>query len=232
MIDRRTLLGASAVGLGLGLAPRALAAPKQALWVFDSLKRIGGAPATVEGAPRVVASPWGKAVQFDGIDDALFVRHHPLAGAPRFTFEAYFRPDGGAFEQRWFHLESDQVPAVEPGKGNTRMLFEIRVVENQWYLDTFITGAGYRQTLIVEDKRFPVGRWYHVAQTHDGKTYRAFVDGVEQMAVEMPFAPQGPGQTSVGVRLNRLNYFNGAVARARFTHEALAPAQFLRPPPR
>jgi hypothetical protein len=46
-----------------------------------------------------VVTPLGRAVAFDGVDDALFVPAHPLAGAATFTFEALFRPDGGDVEQ-------------------------------------------------------------------------------------------------------------------------------------
>src|SRR5262245_44243472 len=73
-------------------------------WTFDRLDRIGGHPTLVEENPTVIETPLGRAVQFDGIDDALFIDNHPLAGAQRFSFEAIFRPDGGEFEQRWFHL--------------------------------------------------------------------------------------------------------------------------------
>ena len=59
------------------------------------------------GNPRVVETPVGKAVEFDGVDDALLVDVHPLAGAETFTWEAIFRPDGGRAEQRWFHLQED-----------------------------------------------------------------------------------------------------------------------------
>src|SRR5262249_40923886 len=77
----------------------------QTTWVFDSLERIGGAPVTVEGHPRIIESPLGKAIEFNGVDDALFIDRHPLAGADTFTFEAVFRPDGGKdLAQRWFHL--------------------------------------------------------------------------------------------------------------------------------
>jgi hypothetical protein len=168
-------------------------------------------------------------VAFDGQDDALFIDEHPLAGAKTFTFEALFRPDGGASEQRWFHLESQPQPSAAPGKGASRMLFEIRVAENSWYLDTFMLGDGYKQPLIVPEKRFPTGQWYHVAQTYDGEKYSSFVNGDLQAQASMPFTPQGPGQASVGVRINRVSYFNGAVREARFTHQALSPSQFTRP---
>jgi hypothetical protein len=225
---RRLLAALPALAGVLALPARVLAAPvTQIRWVFDRLDRIGGVPVHVEGNPRVIDAPGGKAVQFDGEHDALFIDQHPLAGAAAFTFEAVFRPDGGAFEQRWFHLASDE-PPPPAAPLNTRFLFEIRVVGNEWYLDAFTTGPGYKHTLIFPDKRYPVGRWYHVAQTYDGRTYRAYVDGQLQGEAEIAFQPQGPGKASVGVRMNRLNYFKGAVREARFTHAALAPAEFIQ----
>ena len=106
----------------------AQAAPTSSItWTFDRLENIGGHQTTVLGQPKVIDSPVGKAVLFNGVDDALFIGNHPLAGASTFTLEAVFRPDGGQTQQRWFHL-SEQ----EPGTGkdtNNRMLFEIRVVK-------------------------------------------------------------------------------------------------------
>jgi hypothetical protein len=78
--------------------------PAQITWTFDSLERIGGLPVKVEGNPKVIDSPAGKAVEFDGVDDIIFIDKHPLAGAATYTFEAIVRPDGGAPEQRFFHL--------------------------------------------------------------------------------------------------------------------------------
>ncbi|WP_292225982.1 LamG-like jellyroll fold domain-containing protein, partial [Brevundimonas sp.] len=174
------------------------------------------------GAPRLIDSPWGQAVWFDGAGDALFIDNHPLAGARTFTFEALFRPDGGAFEQRWFHLESDPAPDAP----EARMLFEVRIVEQGWYLDTFAFGPGYRQPLIFPDRIHPLGQWSHVAQTFDGATYRAYVNGVLQGEAPLAFRPQGPGRASVGIRINRVYPFRGAVRQGRFTPTALPPERF------
>jgi hypothetical protein len=51
-------------------------------WVFDHLDHVGRHPVRMAGHPKVIESPVGKAVQFNGVDDALFVGVHPLAGAP------------------------------------------------------------------------------------------------------------------------------------------------------
>ena len=58
--------------------------------------------------------------------------------------------------------------------------------------------------------------------------YRAYVDGVLQGEHAVPFKPQGPGRASVGCRMNRVNYFKGAVRQSRFTHAALRPERFTR----
>lgn len=226
MIDRRALIG-SGVALAAGMSARRVEAKDTALsWTFDNLQTIGAHPIALSGAPMLTASPWGPATLFDGIGDAVFIEQHPLAGAETFTIEALFRPDGGAFEQRWFHLESEQTPPVAPGKSDTRMMFEIRVVEDRWYLDAFVTGPGYRQALMVPARTFPIGQWYHVAQSYDGAVYRSFVDGALQAATAISFRPQGPGRAAVGTRLNRANFFRGAVREARFSRKALLPSQF------
>lgn len=220
-VNRRdVVLGGAALGL-MPAAARALSASASQEWRFDNLERIGGHAVIPVGQPRLIASPWGQAVQFDGMKDALLIDNHPLAGAKNFTFEVLFRPDGGAFAQRWFHLESLTEPGLKPGSGTTRMLFEIRVTEAGWYLDAFATGPGYKQTLIVPTKLYPLGQWHHVAQSFDGQHYRSFVNGELQMESALPFAPQGPGRCSVGARLNGVDHFHGAVAMARFTPKAL-----------
>jgi len=75
------------------------------IWRFDNIDSIGGHPTHVLGAPHVIDSPYGKAVAFNGVDDALFVDTHPLAGASEYTWEVIFKPDAdGAQAQRFFHL--------------------------------------------------------------------------------------------------------------------------------
>lgn len=223
---RQTLTAAATLPLA-SLVPTFAQAGKprdQVVWIFDNLTRIGGVEAHAEGAPQIIDSPYGKAVQFDGVRDVLFVERHPLAGAATWTFEAVFRPDGGNEAQRWFHLQEIAPQGAPPS--TTRFLFEIRTVGTEWWLDAFVTGPGYKHTLIFPEKRFPIGQWHHVAQSYDGKTYRAFVDGQLQGEAEIAYAPQGPGRASIGARMNRIDYFKGAVREARFTPRALKPRRF------
>ena len=81
------------------------------IWMFDQTSVVGGYTTQVLGHPQVIETSFGKAVQFNGIDDALFVPVHPLAGAATWTWEVIFRPDAdGAPAQRFFHLS-----VLDPG---------------------------------------------------------------------------------------------------------------------
>jgi hypothetical protein len=190
------------------------------VWTFERLDRLGGHATTILGNPRVIDTPAGKAIEFDGVDDALFVDVHPLAGAETFTWEAIFRPDGGAPEQRWFHLQQTN--------SDDRMLFEIRIVDGRWCLDSYVHSATGEKALIDRAKLHALGAWYHVAAVYDGREFRNYVDGVQQGSAEIRLTPQGPGRASIGVRMNLVNHFKGAIRAARFTRRALAPADFLR----
>jgi hypothetical protein len=204
------------VRLGLLIAVVAVAWGADEVWRFDSLESIGGHAVTVEGSPRVMDG----AVVFDGVRDALFFDVHPLAGAEQWTWEVVFRPDpGGAAEQRFFHLQSEGAA--------TRMLFEIRVAGNEWWLDSYAHSGDTGKALIDPAKRHALGKWYAVAATYDGRTFRNYVDGVMEGEAEVALAPQTRGRTSVGTRINRVNYFKGAVKEARFTRRVLRRTELL-----
>jgi len=192
-------------------------------WNVDNLSSIGGQPATVVGAPRVIETGAGRAVEFDGVRDALFVDIHPLAAAQRFTAEVIFRPDpGGSAEQRFLHLQASD--------SKDRVLFEIRLTgDGRWFLDTYIKTGGKGHTLYARGFRHPLGPWYHAALVVDGEQMRHYVNGEMELAREIEFRPQGPGRTSLGSRINEVHWFKGAIRKARFSPRVLSPEEFLSP---
>ncbi|MGH9590694.1 MAG: hypothetical protein ACRD25_09870, partial [Terracidiphilus sp.] len=135
--------GMIAAGAAAGQASKPVA--RAMVWRFNRTDRIGGNKTEVLGNPRVIETPYGKAVQFNGVDDALLIPQHPLAGASTYTWEVIFRPDGGAFAQRFFHLQEED-PATGKDTGN-RMLFEIRVMHGKWCLDSFASSGKNNRTL-------------------------------------------------------------------------------------
>jgi len=192
---------------------------KSVTWKIDNLNEIGGQPVTVMGNPQLIAAPG--AVLFDGIDDGLVVKTNPIAGARAFTLEAIFRPDAnGSKEQRWFHIQQDN--------SENRVLLETRLIGEEWFLDTFIKSGENSRPLYAENFKHPVGVWYHVALVYDGKEMRHYVDGKLELSGPLIISPLDQGQTSIGVRMNRLYWFKGAIRKARFTAKALAPNDFMR----
>ena len=239
----------------LTLAVPCLANPGQAqqaiTWRFDNLTKIGGTPVTIVGNPQVVDTSIGKAIHFEGhgntnsnntqnssqtssqtgnpTGDALFLPTAPLTGAATYTFEVIFRPSSkGAPAQRFFHMQDANSPS--------RRMFEIRIVNNQWCLDT--VGIDIRHgpeqhgvTLACDAAHLhPLDRWYAIAATYDGKTLRGYVDGKLQGEIAVTLAPLPPGTTSVGTRIDKRDFFTGDIYSARFTPVVLPPADFLKVP--
>jgi hypothetical protein len=74
MFNRRYTPAAIVAGLLLPLFSLSVAAQRMfapITWTFDRLDSIGGVATRVEGNPKVVDTPLGKAIQFNGVDDAL-----------------------------------------------------------------------------------------------------------------------------------------------------------------
>lgn len=203
---------------------------QEKVWRFDRLDNIGGHPTEVLGHPSVIESPYGKAVEFHGNGDAIIVPEHPLAGATAFTWEVIFRPDAdGAEAQRFFHIE-EQDPVTGKDDGN-RLLFEIRIVKGQWCLDSFAGNRGVNLTLLNCKALHPLGQWFRVTAVWDGKMLKNYVGDELQGEGPLVMGPEGPGRSSIGMRLNRVYPFKGAVLMSRTVPRALPPDEFLKMPP-
>jgi len=190
-------------------------------WKIDNLGKINGNAVSIVGHPQVIDAPGGKAIAFDGVGDSLLLNTNPLAGAEAFTVEAVFRPEvGGAKEQRWFHIQEDN--------SENRVLLETRLVGDEWFLDTYIRSGENNRTLFAENFKHPLGAWYHVALVFDGKEMRHYVEGREEMSGPLTISPLTAGKTSIGVRMNRVYWFKGAVQKVRFTFRALQPSEFMK----
>jgi hypothetical protein len=217
-------------GMAMGVAGIAQETAKQVTWRFDNMAALGGHATKVLGHPQVIETPMGKAIAFNGVDDALFAGVHPLAGAETWTWEMIFKPDAdGRPEQRVFHLQSID-PATGEDVAEERMLFEIRIVKGEWCLDSFATSGGQRLPLLNCEKRYPFGQWYRVTTVYDGKILKNYVGDELQGEGEVHLIPQRLGHFSVGVRMNLVDYYKGAIYSTRFTRSALEVGDFLKMP--
>jgi len=190
-------------------------------WSLESPESVGGHPAEVLGEPTAIETEHGAAIEFDGVNDGLQLQTHPLAGADEFTLEILFRPyPDGPREQRFLHLQ-------EAGSKD-RLLVELRTTGGgNWFLDTHIESAGEGYTLYAKRFEHEIGRWYHAALVVDGDRMRHFVDGRQELSRKIVFEPPREGRTSIGVRLNRVSWFKGAIREVHFTPRALAPERFV-----
>jgi hypothetical protein len=197
--------------------------PNTVVWNLDNLESIGGHKVTVVGKPRVIETDGGKAIEFDGKGDAIYLPANPLAGLKQFTAEVVFRPAaGGPREQRFLHFKADGA--------EDRVLFETRLfVDGEWFLDTYLHTSTSKQTLFAEKFPHPLGPWYSAAITCDGAKLRHYVNGKEEMSADVQPTPLAAGQTSIGVRFNKVHWYQGAIRQIRITPSVLEPSAFLKP---
>ncbi len=206
--------------VGFGQTPEN--SKRSVIWKIDDLRNIGGYGVEVLGSPKVEKTNRGKAIVFDGIDDGIFIRQNPLAGADKFTVEAIFRPDaGGEREQRWLHIE-------DTANVESRALLETRLTGDTWFLDTFLKSGENRAALFAENFKHPLGKWFHAALVYDGSEMRHYVNGKLELSGKIAMKPFGTGITSIGVRQNKVYWFKGAVLKARFTNRAIRPSEFMK----
>lgn len=205
-------------------APSPSSSAAQIVWTLDNLDRVGGHQPTVVGAPRIVSTPIGAAVEFNGTADGLVLDVNPLEGLSRFTVEVLFQPAAdGPEEQRFLHI---QEAAAE-----NRALVELRMRPGRtWCLDTFLRYGASQLTLIERDATHPAEDWHVAALTYDGGTMTHYVDGVREAMGAVTFAPLGAGQTSIGMRHNRVSWFKGRIRLVRVTPDALPSDRLLAKP--
>jgi Concanavalin A-like lectin/glucanases superfamily len=190
------------------------------VWKLDRIPPGAGQPVEILGEPRLRDDGGLRCVHFDGAQDGLVVSSNPLAGLPQFTIEVLFRPEAGGQEaQRFLHLQDD---------GGSRALMEIRLTEGQWALDTFLFSGQGSLALFDRAKLHPAGEWHWVALRYDARRMTSFVDGRKELEGAIAFAPMKPGQTSLGVRLNRVFWFKGDIREVRFTPTALGDGALQR----
>lgn len=183
--------------------------------------KVGREGLILTGNPKVIASPYGNAIWFDGMYDGIFLAINPLKKLSFFTVELLINPDfKGPEEQRFLHIgEID----------GDRLLVETRSTpDGQWYLDTFILSGQSKTTLIDPQLVHPVGKWYHIAFTVDKKGHmKNYVNGKFELEGHVNFKPINSGEMSIGVRRNNVSWYKGAIYKIKISPEVLGPEEFF-----
>jgi len=212
-----------------------LPAVGQTVWHLNNTTNIGGHSVTALGNPQVISTPYGNAVQFNGLKDGLVVSNNPVAGMSKLTVELVFKHDPltvpTAHEPRIVHIQS-----AGPSSAAHRLTLETRVstqiTPHTFHLDTFLRFAGAKShncTLFNDDSPHPVGEWTHLAVTFDGTNFCNYVNGRRERCGTLTGAVfADTGTTWIGQRNNNVNYFEGAVLALRFTPRVLATNEFMQ----
>ena len=58
---------------------------------------------------------------------------------------------------------------------------------------------------------------------------RHYVNGKLELSRDVTFEAQTEGRTSLGVRMNKVHWYKGAIRKIRFTTAVLEPEAFLTP---
>ena len=177
----------------------------------------------VLGEPRIIETNLGNAVEFDGVDDGVFMDSIPVSGMEEFTIEMIFNQyPGSAFEQRFMHMGA---------YGGARVMFESRVnPDNTWYFDAFVHLGSKPESCVLIDPELthPCGQWYNLTLTAGKDGLKSYVDGVPQCSGDLAYKPViSEGKTSLGVRQNKVCWFKGAIYKLRITPKILKPEEFL-----
>ncbi len=189
-------------------------------WVLDNLENIDGHQPSVHGSPRITDCSFGKAIEFDGKQDAIFLDINPLASLSRFTVEVIFRPDlGGLEEQRFLHMGEAH---------GDRFMFETRLTENRyWFVDNYLCWGASNRTLYNKEFLHKTGEWMHVAAVFDGHEMRNYVAGQLERRGTLEYQAMTGGRTSIGARQNKVCWFKGEIHRIRITTAVLGSHEFL-----
>jgi hypothetical protein len=148
----------------------------------------------------------------------------PIEGWQKFTIEVLFMPDSdGPIAPRFIHFEDTL---------KNRGTFELRLTKDaQWYFDGFLKNGKTNKgvTLIDSTKLHPANQWYWAALVYDGSKMYSYINGKKELEGEMKFPPMTKGDLSLGVRLNKVNWFKGQIRKILFHPKVIDPNKLQRP---
>lgn len=197
--------------------------PSSVAWKINCTENIAEYSVAKLGNPAIKVEGGSASVAFNGVDDGLIIPAIGIKGWKQFTIEIKFKPDAtGPTAPRFMHFQDS---------ANNRGTFELRLTSNkQWYLDAFLKNGATNKglTLIDSTKLHPADKWYWAAMTYDGRTMNSFVNGKKELEGEIDFPPMINGQTALGVRLNKVNWFKGEIAEIKFHPVVLQSYQLQR----
>lgn len=189
---------------------------KTITWQLNNTKQIGSFRPIIIGNPEVKIEGKESSIYFNGKTDGLVIPNIPIESWSQFSIEVLFKPDAdGGTEPRFIHFEDT---------AKNRGTFELRLTKHgQWYFDGFLKNGKTNKGLALIDstKLHLVDKWYWAALVYDGKKMYSYINGQKELEGEIDFPSMTAGNFSLGVRLNKVNWFKGQLREIRFHNAVL-----------
>ena len=90
------------------------------------------------------------------------------------------------------------------------------MIGGRWALDTYLQDGASKRSLLDAGLLHPADRCDLAALRYDGKTMASFMAGRPELSGPVTFGPTAGGRISIGVRIDRVFWFKGAIRELRF----------------
>lgn len=169
-----------------------------------------------------VAGKIGQAINFDGVDDYVFVNQgFGNADIPR-TMAAWFYKSAEPIDPD----SNQQIVVVNDESGglaNNSVQIQIAATSG------IIQGVKAGGTVLVNSSFIPSLKvWYHVVLIYDGTTWRIFVDGVERNSASTAAQTGATTKFWIGTFNGAQQLFTGAIDEVRIYNRALSGDEIKR----
>ncbi|MFB6340796.1 LamG-like jellyroll fold domain-containing protein [Saccharicrinis sp. FJH62] len=197
-------------------------------FVLDNLNALNGYDIQVFGNPQIVETEIGKGTAFDGEGDGIYIFNNPIGSSQVFTIETIVKPNDvypANAEPRYFHIE-------DANNSNRRITMELRLNNNhEWYFDGFLRADANSLGLMEQGLTHLLNGWQHMAIIYNNGHFETYVNYKKELEADwdhllLPFSDAT--KMSVGMRMNKVNYFNGIIQRIRITHAVLDSSEFMK----
>ncbi|MBT3691021.1 hypothetical protein HOG16_02130 [Candidatus Woesearchaeota archaeon] len=159
--------------------------------------------------PIWVEGRFGSALDFDGVDDYIFVANSPtIQTSTEVSLEAWVKADSVDGEENTIIKKNGP--------------FHLSILDGKVYGGVYAGPPDW--TFLSGNTDLDIGEWYHLAMTYDGEHIRVFVNGVEDGSIEktgtMPIVSQDVYIGSTHDPGNMRWYFDGTIDEVRISNIA------------
>ena len=196
-------------------------------WKFDEMDGTiaydssgNGNDGTFVGNPQWVPGKINGALDFDGTDDNVYAASVQLS-TNAFTVALWFNSSSGLGTSS----TRQDLLYWQVGNGRPHVTFNR---SGTGEIGLWPNVGGDIQGPLTTTHSWAAGTWYHIAATFDGNSFKIYVNGNAENAVQSPGTHSAASGLLIGCRTNQRNYFEGKIDDVRLYDKALTEAEIKR----